>query len=105
MTLQQHFRDSSRTTKVAVYLERRMRIEKIWERIPRKRFDKHFVRVVTIEKARPKIDFPGFAPSGAAVATKNERLLRSSAEFRRAARCNFPAGKQTPKMRAMTMCI
>ena len=105
MTLQQHFRDSSRTTKVAVYLKRRMRIEQIWVRISRERFDEHFVGVIAIEKACPKIDFPGFAPPGAAIAPKNEGLFGGSAQIRRATWRNFPPGKQTPKMGTVTMCV
>jgi hypothetical protein len=76
--LQQHFRNARRATEIAVYLERRMRIEEIRIGVSVECLDKQLVRMIAVEQARPETDFPSLAPARAHIATENQRLPGSA---------------------------
>ena len=57
MGLQQHFCDPGGAAEIPVDLERGMSVEEIGESITRQRLGQHFVRVIAIEKAGPKLIF------------------------------------------------
>jgi len=52
-----------------------MGIEKVRVGVSGESFDEHFVGVIAVEKPRPKVDLPGFAPTGATIAAKDQRLF------------------------------
>ncbi len=48
--------------------------------------------MITVEESSPEIDFPRFAPAGAAIAAEDERLLGGGTQVGRATRRDFTTG-------------
>src|SRR5918993_3674968 len=78
VTLHKHFGHSGRSAKVAIDLERRMIVEHIVQRRFCKQGNYVFVRQIAFLEPRPKIYYPGAAPTGVSAAGSQPAFERNT---------------------------
>ena len=95
MALQKHLRDAGGAAKVAIDLERWMRVEQVGVRAATVRHveaefasrseqrREQLVRTIAVTQARPEVDAPGERPAGAVVAAGVEEFAAGARQFGR----------------------
>src|SRR5687767_1227812 len=84
MALQQHFRHTGGSGKVAIYLERRMCIKEVGVRTASpfsigagivQQLTNECISMIAIQQTRPPVDLPSAAPAGTGISPYLQRFL------------------------------